>query len=152
MRLEQTDVAMLVRDTTERFAGVAMSRGVALDASVEEGIRATIDPARVRQALDNLVDNALRQTPAGGRVTVEASRLEGDLSIVVTDTGAGFPSSFLPQAFQAFTRADSSRSRAAGGAGLGLAIASAVAEAHGGTVDARNGDQGGAIVAIHLPA
>jgi two-component system OmpR family sensor kinase len=152
MRREETDVAALIRMTTESFAGRANALGVELDTSVGEGVRARIDPDRIRQALGNLVDNALRHTPAGGRVTVDASGREGTLSIAVSDTGEGFASSFLPHAFEAFTRVDASRSRSAGGAGLGLAIARAIAEAHGGTVEARNRDEAGAIVILRVPA
>jgi two-component system sensor histidine kinase BaeS len=119
---------------------------------VAEGVHARIDPDRMRQALGNLVDNALRHTPPGGRVTVDASGREGMLSIAVSDTGEGFASSFLPHAFEAFTRVDASRSRPAGGAGLGLAIARAIAEAHGGTVEARNREGAGAIVVFRVPA
>jgi heavy metal sensor kinase len=152
MRPEQIDIAALVRGTTESFAGSAGSLGVELDASVDDGLSASVDPARVRQALGNLIDNALGNTPAGGRVTVDASRRDGTLSIAVTDTGEGFPSSFLPHAFEAFTRADPSRSRSVGGAGLGLAIARAIAEAHDGTIEARNRDEGGAVVVFRVPA
>jgi len=151
MRREETDVAALIRETTESFAGRAHALGVELDASVGNGVHARIDPDRIRQAVGNLIDNALRHTPAGGRVSVDASGREGTLSIAVSDTGEGFASSFLPHAFEAFTRADASRSRSAGGAGLGLAIARAVAEAHGGTVEAKNRDGGGAIVVLRIP-
>jgi heavy metal sensor kinase len=151
MRREDVDVAGLVRETVESFSGRAASLGVGLEASVEEGVRARLDPARIRQALGDLIDNALRHTPRGGRVTVETSMGTGTLSIVVADTGEGFASSFLPNAFEAFTRADVSRSRSAGGAGLGLAIVRAVAEAHGGKVEASNRGDGGAVVVLRLP-
>ena len=78
-------------------------------------------------------------------------RVAATLWIVVADTGEGFASSYLPDAFQAFTRADASRARPAGGTGLGLAIVRAVAEAHGGTVEARNRDEGGAVVVFRVP-
>jgi two-component system sensor histidine kinase BaeS len=98
------------------------------------------------------VDNALRNTPPGGTVSVRASTVGGMLSLVVADTGEGFSAGFLPHAFDAFARADASRSRSAGGAGLGLAIVRAIVDAHGGTVEAGNGDEGGAIVVLHIPA
>jgi heavy metal sensor kinase len=151
MRREDVDVSGLVRDTVGSFSGRATSLGVVLDASVEEGIRASLDGVRIRQAIANLIDNALRHTPSGGRVSVEVSERAGSLWIVVSDTGEGFESDYLPRAFEAFTRADESRSRAAGGAGLGLAIVRAVAEAHRGTVDASNRDDGGAVVVLRLP-
>ena len=152
MRREEVDLGGLVRETVDSFSGRASSLRIALEASVEDGIRARLDGTRIRQAVGNLIDNALRHTPAGGRVTVEMARRGGTLSIAVADTGEGFGASFLPRAFEAFARADASRSRSAGGAGLGLAIVRAVAEAHGGTVEAKNGDRGGAVVVLRIPA
>jgi heavy metal sensor kinase len=150
-RREEVDVAALLRDTVDSFSGRASTLSVKLEAAVDDGLRARLDGARIRQALGNLIDNALRHTPAGSRVTVSASVVNGDLAIVVADGGEGFPSSYLPTAFEAFSRADASRSRPTGGAGLGLAIVRAVAEAHGGTVEAANGPQGGAIVVLRVP-
>jgi signal transduction histidine kinase len=100
----------------------------------------------------NLVDNSLRHTPAGGRVTVELARGDGALSIEVADSGDGFPPSFLPRAFESFSRADAARARSEGGTGLGLAIVRAVAEAHGGSVQAENRPEGGAVVTLRIPA
>jgi heavy metal sensor kinase len=151
MRREDVDVAALVRETAESFSGRAAAMGVGLDVSVDDASRARLDGVRVRQALGDLIDNALRHTPAGGKVTVVATEMDGAISIAVADTGEGFPAAFLPTAFEAFSRADASRSRQAGGAGLGLAIVRAVAEAHRGTVEARNRDEGGAIVVLRLP-
>ncbi len=151
MRREDIDVAGLIRETVESSSGRASSLGVTLIASGEDGVRARLDADRIRQAVGNLINNALRQTPTGGRVTVEASSTSTMLSIVVADTGRGFPPSFLPHAFDAFTRADAARARPTGGAGLGLAIVRSVAEAHGGTVEARNREEGGAIVVMRIP-
>ncbi len=152
MRLEDVDVSGLVRETVGSFEGRAATLGLALEASVEDGVRARIDGARIRQAVGNLIDNALRQTPAGGRVTVEMSARSGIISIAVADTGVGFETGYLPRAFEAFSRADESRSRAAGGAGLGLAIVRAIVEAHRGSVEASNKDDGGALVVFRVPA
>jgi heavy metal sensor kinase len=152
MRLDDIDASGVVRNTVGSFEGRAAALGVTLEASIEDHIRARLDDVRIRQAVRNLVDNALRQTPAGGRVTVEMSKREGILSIAVADTGNGFEAAYLPLAFEAFSRADESRSRAIGGVGLGLAIVRAIAEAHGGTVHARNRPEGGAEVVLDLPA
>jgi len=152
IRLEDVDVSSLVRETVGSFEGRAKSLGLVLEASVEAGVHARIDGVRIRQAVGNLIDNALRQTPAGGRVTVEMLARTGILSIAVADTGVGFETDYLPRAFEAFSRADESRSRAAGGAGLGLAIVRAIAEAHRGSVEARNRDEGGALVVLRVPA
>jgi two-component system OmpR family sensor kinase len=151
MRRENVDVARLVRGTVESFSGRAASLGVTLEATVDDGVHARLDTARIRQAVGNLIDNALRHTPAGGKVAVAASQSGNRLSITVTDTGEGFETAFLPTAFEAFTRADLGRSRAAGGAGLGLAIVRAVAEAHDGNARAANDPAGGAVVTLSVP-
>jgi heavy metal sensor kinase len=151
MRLENLDVAELMRVTVDSFSSRAEALGIALEPSVEEATPVRLDGTRIRQAVGNLLDNALRHTPAGGSITVRASRSGGTLSITVADTGEGFASGFLPRAFDAFARADASRSRTGGGAGLGLAIVRAIVEAHGGSVEAANRDEGGAIVRLRLP-
>jgi two-component system OmpR family sensor kinase len=151
VRREDVDVAELIRDTAGGFAGRARELGVSLTASVQEGVRARVDEDRMRQALGNLIDNSLRNTPRGGEVTVDLGHGNETLAIVVADTGQGFPASFLPRAFEPFSRADAARGRGDGGTGLGLAIVRAVAEAHGGHVEAANRPEGGAMVVLRIP-
>jgi two-component system, OmpR family, sensor kinase len=151
VRREELDVAELIRDTAGGFAGRAKEMGVSLTASVQEGVRARLDQDRMRQAVGNLIDNALRNTPPGSEVTVDLAHRNGTLAIEVADTGEGFPASFLPRAFEPFSRADSARARSDGGTGLGLAIVRAVAHAHGGHVEATNRPEGGAVVALRIP-
>jgi two-component system OmpR family sensor kinase len=152
VRREDVDVVELVRETVGTFSGRASELGISLQPSGAEGVRARLDKVRMRQAVGNLIDNAMRHTPPGGRVTVELARPNGAVSIAVTDTGEGFPPAFLPRAFEPFSRADAARTREDGGAGLGLAIVRAVAEAHGGSVEARNRPEGGAAVVLRIPA
>jgi two-component system OmpR family sensor kinase len=151
IRPVDTDVERLVGESREGFSGRAAAAGIGLEAIVEPGLHARLDEARIRQALDNVVDNAIRHTPRGGTVVIHASRLDGLVRLAVTDTGPGFRGAFLDRAFDPFTRADEARTRPDGGAGLGLAIVRAVAEAHGGTARAANRPEGGAIVEIRLP-
>ena len=112
-----------------------------------------LDPMRMSQALGNVIDNALRHTQAGGQVEVAAAIEAGrQLTISVTDDGAGISSADLPHVVDRFYRADRSRSRRTGGAGLGLAITRAVVEAHGGTVSISSDGLGrGTVVRIDLP-
>jgi signal transduction histidine kinase len=142
----------LLQETVASFAGRAEGLGVALEASVLDGLHADVDGARIRQAVGNLVDNALRHTPPSGRVRVDLSNRDGIVAIGVADTGDGFLPSFLDRAFEPFSRSDGARARADGGAGLGLAIVQAVAEAHGGSVEATNRPEGGALVVLRIPA
>ena len=152
IRREPVDVARMVGGTVDTFAARASERGVGIDVRVPEELCADVDELRMRQALGNLLDNGLRYVPSGGRMRVAAERHDGSLRLEVRDTGPGFPPEFLPVAFEAFARPDASRSRPGGGTGLGLAIVAAVAEAHGGTVEADNLPGGGAVVVLSIPA
>ncbi len=150
VRRERIDVGGLIRDEVSSFASRAAELGISLAPVAAQGLHAEVDGARLRQAVGNLIDNALRHTPAGGRVAVELAERDHALSIEVADSGEGFDPAFLDRAFDPFSRADAARSRSDGGSGLGLAIVRAVAEAHGGSVAARN-LPGGAAVTIRIP-
>ena len=112
-----------------------------------------LDQERVQQVVSNLVANALKFTPQGGRVEVRTTR-EGDhVSIVVSDSGIGFDESFAARLFQPFEQADASSRREHGGLGLGLSIAKHLIELHGGTVDGVSSGVGcGATFTVTLPA
>ncbi|HEX5191078.1 MAG TPA: ATP-binding protein [Streptosporangiaceae bacterium] len=143
-----------VRDLLERSAARAAFSSAERAACVVRAPRdlvATLDPDRVRQAVDNLIDNALRFAPPGSDITVSGRAHGSTLVIDVADAGPGFPADYLPHAFERFRRPDAGRTRSDGGAGLGLAIVAAVAAAHGGSAWARNGQDGGAVVALELP-
>jgi hypothetical protein len=150
-RTEPTDLAVLLSRSAEQARQRSAEAGVTCVVSVPPGLVAVLDPGRIRQAVDNLVDNALRFAPAGTQIEISARARGADLSIAVTDAGPGFPADYLPYAFGRFRRADSGRARADGGAGLGLAIVQAIARAHGGTASARNREEGGAVVWLELP-
>jgi len=153
VRREEVDVAELVGGEVDAFAARARQAGVAIEARVPTGLRSSLDPLRMRQAVGNLLDNAVRSTPPQGTVTIEVGHADGFLSLEVRDTGEGFPAAFLRSAFEPFARPNSPRSgpdRDAG-SGLGLTIVRAVAEAHGGTVEAANRPEGGAAVRLRIP-
>ncbi len=152
LRPELTDVGQLLTYSAVRAGSRLAASGLSCRVDVRDGTYAELDADRIRQAVDNLVDNALRFAP-GGSVIVLAARANGsDLDIEVGDEGPGFPPGFLPHAFERFRRPDSGRSRDDGGAGLGLAIVQAIAAAHGGAATARNKPGGGAVVSLRLPA
>ena len=150
-RLETTDIGKLLA----RSAGIAASRlaaaGVSCRIEAQDGILAAVDGDWIRQAVDNLLDNALRFTPHGSAIVLSATADGSDLGIQVRDEGPGFPPGFLPHAFERFRRPETGRSRDDGGAGLGLAIVRAIAAAHGGTATAANRPGGGAVVYLRLP-
>jgi two-component system OmpR family sensor kinase len=142
-----TSLPALLEEQARRFAPRAAVAGVSVDVTAAaEDLR--IDPVRLRQALDGLLDNALRYTPAGGAIGLSATREDGLVRIGVQDSGPGFQPDFLPHAFEPFSRRVTDGRK---GAGLGLAIVRAIAEAHGGTAEAGNRPQGGASVSMVLP-
>jgi signal transduction histidine kinase len=109
------------------------------------------DPDMLMRVFSNLCDNALRHTPAGGTVVIEARKQGKVLEVAVTDSGKGIPPDALARVFDRFYRADTSRQVRTGGSGLGLTIVRAIVEAHGGTVRAENAPQGGARFIFSLP-
>ena len=113
-----------------------------------EALGAQLDPLRLRQALGNLVDNALRS--GEGDIALSARRRGDGIEIDVADHGLGFPGELAPRAFERFARGDDGRTR--GGSGLGLAIVRAIAEAHGGTAAIADRDGPGATVRLRLPS
>ena len=149
---EPVDVGELVAHEAAAFSQLATRRGCAIRASVHVDGPLSLDPRRFRQIVGNLLDNAIRHSPEGGAVTVAVRADGGTLVLEVTDEGRGFPSAFLPHAFEPFARAEASRSREDGAAGLGLAIVRALAEAHGGTTLARNRPDGRAEVVVTMPS
>jgi two-component system, OmpR family, sensor histidine kinase BaeS len=155
--LQQEAVAFsdLVHEAVARHEAQARQRGVSLRATIPPGVpKAWIDHARIRQVLDNLLANAIRHTPTGGEVLVEASSLPGPgdggrpmVRCRVTDAGPGFRDDQLDQVFDRFKRAGDSS-----GSGLGLSIARDLVRAHGGTIDAKNDPTtGGASVNFTVP-
>jgi signal transduction histidine kinase len=112
----------------------------------------SVDEIRMAQVLGNLLSNALRYTPAGGKIVLGAAAAQPDgVDVVVRDTGKGIAPDDLPLVFNRFYRADPSRSEE-GESGLGLAIVKALVEAHGGTITAQSQPGQGTTMRIHLPA
>ncbi len=144
-------IAPLAARAAAGFSTRSGRAGVEIRLRVDEGLAASVDGDRLRQALDNLLDNALRFAPEGSEVALSARDHGGALVLAVSDHGPGFPPEFLPHAFERFTRPDAGRGRAGGGAGLGLAIVQSIAAAHGGRALALNMPGGGAEVRIELP-
>ena len=145
---EEMSAAQFLAEVKERFAYRAEEQSRQIRVDAEEELRFSADSLRTRQALANLVDNALRH--GEGEITLSARRSEeGDgVELSVADEGPGFPPGFAAQAFDRFTRGDPARTR--GGAGLGLAIVQTIARAHGGEVRL-SGGPAGTLVRIRLP-
>lgn len=128
---EPTDVAALVRDTSESFRSQSQTAGISLSAAADDNAPIVeVDPARMRQVISNLLTNAIRHTPPGGSVRVSVGSAADQVTISVSDTGEGIPPDLLPHVFDRFVKGPQST-----GSGLGLAIARDIAVAHGGRID-----------------
>lgn len=130
----------------------AEAAGVRLSATTLGDPCFTADPLRLRQAIGNLVSNAIRHTPEGGDVTISCRATLDAVEVEVADTGTGIEPDDLPHVFDRFWRADKSRTRSTGGSGLGLAIVRQLVEGHGGTVAARSTPGEGAVFTVRVPS
>jgi signal transduction histidine kinase len=125
---------------------------IALEAQIADDLpTVSVDPQRIEQVLLNLLDNACRYTPPGGKIVLSAYREDGAVHVSVRDGGPGIAPEDLPHIFERFYRGDKSRARSSGGTGLGLSIAKALIEAHGGKIWAENAPQGGACFHFTVP-
>ena len=148
---ESVDVADLVREAVEAARPTALVNGVDLDTDAEGPLPAQVDPARLRQVVDNLVSNALKYTDPGGRVEVEVGAGGGTVAITVTDTGIGISPSDLEKLFTPFFRSRQAQMRLVPGVGLGLGIARAIVVAHGGRLEVVSTLGQGTTFSVTLP-
>jgi signal transduction histidine kinase len=137
LKLERASNAIsdLMSDTIERFRQVAEEKNIALSGLAAPGVDPVyVDARQISRVLANLVSNAMRYTPPGGRITLHAYPTRAGVVVEVTDTGEGIRPEDMPHIFEQFFRGERSRSRATGGSGLGLAIVKAIVEAHNGQI------------------
>lgn len=130
------------------FKPGAEAESAQLEAKIDDALPSlNLDRVRIEQVLAILVDNAIRHTPSGGRVTVAANQGMGSVRVDVTDSGQGIPTDALPHLY----RVDPSQDRGTGGSGLGLTIARQLVEAHGGTIWAESQEGSGSRFGFDLP-
>jgi signal transduction histidine kinase len=135
LNLQETNLADLIETTGDTFRPSAEAKNIRLQTDLPADLPLLkVDAARLTQVLQNLLANALRHTPAGGTITIQARPAAGAVQLIISDTGEGIPPEHLPYIFDRFYRTDPARRRDHGGAGLGLAIARAIVEAHGGQI------------------
>ena len=153
LSMEPAAIGEIVNDAVGSFRPHADGASIRISTEIADGLAAvSVDRLRIRQVLGNLLDNAIRHTPAGGVVTVTAGHHDGGVRVEVADTGSGIPPDALPHVFDRLYRADPSRDRATGGSGLGLTIARQLVEAHGGTIWAESEPGQGSRFGFDLPA
>jgi heavy metal sensor kinase len=152
---EQVDLSAVAQQTAAMFAGAAEERSVSLAVDASEPVPVAGDKSQLRQVFGNLLDNAIRFTPAGGRVTVSIRHDRDGRRAVATvdDTGCGIPPEHIPRVFDRFYKTDASRTRtaAARGGGLGLAICRSIVERHGGRIAVTSPPGGGTTFTMQLP-
>lgn len=147
-----TDLNALLTETIQALDPLAAEKSVRLIYQPTLLPELSVDPTRIRQALFNLLSNALRHTPSGGEISVAGKQAKGMVVLSVKDSGEGLLPDQLAAVFDRFYRADKSRSRETGGTGLGLAIVKAIIESHGGQVEAYSEGKGkGSEFTIILP-
>ena len=151
MQLQREPVALgdVVSRAVDLYRDVADAKGVALAAETPQAVTVVADRTRLEQVAANLIDNAVKYTPAGGRVDVEVGGANGAAIMRVRDTGPGIPADELPRIFERLFRGD--RSRAERGLGLGLSLVRAIVEAHGGTVSVDSEPGMGSVFTVSLP-
>jgi two-component system, OmpR family, sensor kinase len=151
MQLQPTQLAPLVADV-ERSGRVLAGERKTITAVCDPELIVLADADRLKQVLLNLTDNAIKHTPSGGNVHIEASGVfNGFARIAVSDTGPGIPEADLPHIFERFYRVDKSRSRERGGSGLGLSIAQKIAEAHKGRITVSSKSGKGTTFDVYIP-
>jgi signal transduction histidine kinase/HAMP domain-containing protein len=152
LNLEKVDPATMVREVVTTYQPQAANKNVTLEAEVEDGmVGVDVDATLLRQAMANLVDNAIKYTPPKGKVTVRARQAKGMQQFIVEDTGLGVAPADQPRLFEKFFRARAGEARREKGSGLGLAIVKSIAEQHGGRVSMESRLGAGSMFTLEVP-
>lgn len=151
MRHEEVPFDALIRDVVDQVRNAADQKGVLLEVAPLQEWAVLGDDVQLSRLLFNILDNAVKFTNSGGRVSVRADARNGQVRVAVSDIGIGIPSADLPHVFERFYRADKSRNHETGGAGLGLAIAKGIVDAHHGAISLISKVGVGTTVQVQLP-
>lgn len=150
LSMESVDISELTRQAGEAFRARLAARGIELGLHIEEGIHVSADPRRLKQLLQNLMENSCRYVEKDGRVRLLLAANRQTVELSLDDSGPGLETGQLDQLFDRFFRAEESRSRSTGGSGLGLAICRNIVEAHQGTIRAVPSSMGGLGIRVEL--
>ncbi|MDR1180074.1 MAG: HAMP domain-containing protein [Spirochaetales bacterium] len=146
----QADVVRIIRQIIEMYTYIGEERNIAIEFSGPDSLIAAVDTPRLRRVVGNLLDNAVKYSPAKGTIRVELSGESGWIVIRIRDTGPGIPRDELPHIWERLYRGNCAREKP--GLGIGLSIAKAITQAHGGTISADTLPEGGAVFEVRLPA
>lgn len=149
---EELSAHRLVTDAVEQVSHAASEKRITLTVNSGDDVSLIADQDLVLQLLLNLLDNAVKYTPAGGAIDVSWRSANDQAELVIADSGPGISAEHLPHIFDRFYRVDVARSREEGGSGLGLAICRWIAEAHGGSIEVSSEPAGGTTFTVRLPA
>jgi len=147
--MEQVDMSSVITEVVDLCRYVGEEKNIVINTSFCGDSHVTVDPGRMRQVLANLLDNAVKYTPEGGRVDVEASQGLKQVVITVKDTGVGISEEEIPKIWNRLYRGDKSRSQR--GLGLGLSLVKSIIKAHGGHVEVASEPGTGSTFTVHLP-
>jgi heavy metal sensor kinase len=150
-QLERLDFAELARSTADQMRLLAEEKNIHLDCNGAEHVEVDADPARLKQVVVNLLDNAIKYTPERGRVSISVAKQDSRAVLEIGDNGIGISAEDLPHVFERFYRADKARSRQMGGTGLGLSIVRSICLAHGGRVTVNSTEGRGSLFRVELP-
>ncbi len=148
--LKKVSVGAIVAQVADLYRDVAEEKQVHLSVAATDDWPALADESRLRQAIANLLDNAVKYTPAGGEVKIESHRANGSIIIDVRDSGIGIPREDMPHVWERLYRGDKSRSQR--GLGLGLSLVKAIAQAHAGRCEVESTPGAGSLFSLHVPA
>ena len=149
---QPADLTVVINAAVDTLRPAAEAKDIRIYVVLDFGSGTVLgDPVRLQQMVWNLLSNAIKFTPKGGSVRVSLERVNSHFEINVSDTGPGIPDDFLPYVFERFRQGDSSTTKKHGGLGLGLAIVRQLTELHGGSVEASNLEEGGAVFTLRLP-
>ncbi len=150
LNLETVEISSLIEGVVELYGYVADDHGISISVNCADNLRLTADRNRMQQVLANLLDNAIKYTPNGGRVDIQAYQKLQQVVLTVIDTGVGIPPEDISKIWDRLYRGDKSRSQR--GLGLGLSVVKAIVEAHGGHVEVSSKPGGGSLFTLYLPA
>ncbi|MBM3132737.1 MAG: two-component sensor histidine kinase, partial [Chloroflexi bacterium] len=151
LMFEEIDLGKLLTEIAADAEVLCQHKGLSFQLGEVPGLTLKGDRARLRELFLNLLDNAIKYTPAGGTVSLSLREAERMATVDVRDTGLGIPPEHVPHIFERFYRVDKARSRAEGGAGLGLAICKHIAEIHGGRIEVQSEAGKGSTFSVRLP-
>ena len=150
-QFHRDDLADLLGEVVDSYRNSFSQQSISLETHLPDRAVIDMDPVRIRQLLDNLMQNSLKYTASGGTLSLSLTQQSGQWELLVDDSAPGVPDDALPRLFDHLYRVESSRNRRTGGAGLGLAICQRIVEAHGGTIAAAHSPLGGVRICITLP-